>query len=83
MRQHDASLSSPRVMPPNIHATHLDNDAAGCLPEPVIVQALKHASGFDGEHELCIGAKGEVLDRARDAVCAASEIGAVDLDGRD
>ena len=52
----------------------------GSLPEPMIVEALKHAAGFDGEHETCIGAEAQMLDRARNAVGPAPEVGAVDLD---
>ena len=60
---------------------HLDDDASRLFPEPVIVEALEHAAGFDREHEPRIGAESQVFDRARDAVGAASEIRAVDLDG--
>ena len=60
---------------------HLDDDAPRLFPEPVIVEALKHAAGFDREHESRVGAETQVFDRARDAVGAASQIGAVDLDG--
>ena len=33
------------------HAAHLDDDAVGALPEAVVVQALEHAAGLDGQHE--------------------------------
>ena len=61
---------------------HLDDDASRGFPKPVIVEALKHAAGFDREHESRIGAESQMFDRARDAVGAAAQIGAVDLDGR-
>ena len=54
------------------YPAHLDDDASRGFPEPVIVEALEHAAGFDGEHELRIGAEGQMLDRARDAVGSAA-----------
>jgi len=36
----------------------LDDDASCGFPKAVIVEALKHAAVFNGEHESCIGAEG-------------------------
>ena len=63
------------------HPRELDQDALAGLPELVIVQALEHASRLDGEDELCVGLKLQVLDRVGDGVGARAEGGAVDADG--
>jgi hypothetical protein len=47
----------------------------------VMVEALKHASGFNREHESCIGAESQMFGRARDTVGPAPKVGAVDFDG--
>ena len=41
------------------HPSHLDDDALGALPEPMIVEALEHAAGFDGENEARVRPEGK------------------------
>jgi hypothetical protein len=47
----------------------------------MIVEALKHAPGLNGEREPCIGPEAQMFHRARNAIGSTSKVGAVDLDG--
>ena len=47
---------------------HLDQDALAGLPELVVVQALEHTAGLDGDDELGVRLELEVLDRVGDGV---------------
>src|SRR5664279_3138195 len=50
------------------HPAHLDDNAPCRFPKPMIIEALKHATGFNGEHETCIGPEAQMFDRARNAI---------------
>src|ERR1017187_4136480 len=60
---------------------HLDDNAPCRFPKSMIIEALKHATGFNGEHETCIGPEAQMFDRARNAIGPTPQVGAVDLDG--
>src|SRR5664280_2351897 len=63
------------------HPAHLDDNAPCRFPKTMIIEALKHATGFNGEHETCIGPEAQMFDRARNAIGPTPQVGAVDLDG--
>jgi hypothetical protein len=42
---------------------HLDDNAPRRFPKSMIIEALKHAAGFNGKHEACIAPEAQMFDR--------------------